>query len=61
MDDAIKLHWPQGGGESPDPNRPQKADACGDQEVLEPPFGGVQHHSWSRLGETPEKRGSSPA
>jgi len=26
MDDAIKLHWPRGGGDKPDPNRPLGVD-----------------------------------
>ena len=48
MDDAIKLHWPQGGGDKPDPNRPLGVDSrpldSGPWRVsdwdLDPPRGG---------------------
>lgn len=43
MDDAIKLHWPRGGGDKPDPNRPLGVDS----RTLDPSLEGSWVSDWT--------------
>lgn len=56
MDDAIKLHWPRGGGDKPDPNRPLGVDF----RTLDPSLEGSSEGLGLEPGPPPGGSGSAP-